>query len=71
MTRHYVVEVTDYHGDDASIDVCDHRPDGTVESGHTVYCIAIQRPDGVLAFIDWGYRSAEDAFGTWPNAERR
>jgi hypothetical protein len=62
----YIVAVDSFEGDVSAILVQD-------ESGAplpAVYCIARRdERTGVLQFVDYGYRSIEEARAAWPDAE--
>ena len=67
--RALIIEVTGFDAEDRSIVVNRTAPDG-IDNGSPakLYCAGVQRPDGVIALVDWGYLSRDEAFGAWPEA---
>ena len=62
----YIVAVDSFEGDVSAILV----RDDTGAPLPAVYCIARRdERTGVLQFVDYGYRSIEEARAAWPEAE--
>lgn len=62
----YIVKVDGFDGADFSIDVRDYE---LYSSNAALYCIAVPDPEtGVLEFVDYGYRTIEEARAAWPEA---
>ena len=62
----FIVAVDSFEGEQSVIEVRD--PNG--RPIQAVYCIARQNEKtGVLEFVDYGYRSIEEAREAWPDAQ--
>lgn len=61
----FIVEVDAFQGELRSIDV----RDASGSPVRAVYCVARRNGgSGVLEFVDYGYRSADEARAAWPAA---
>ncbi len=62
----FIVAVDAFEGDESAIVIHD-RNDATLS---VLYCIARQNDiTHVLEFVDYGYRSIEEARQAWPDAQ--
>ena len=62
----FIVAVDSFQGEQSAIVV----HDGAGSPVPVVYCIARQNEStGVLEFVDYGYRSIEEAREAWPEAQ--
>lgn len=60
IRRPFIVEVDGFEGESAGIEV---------RGGRVLYCIGVQdEQDGVIRFVDYGYRSIAEARAAWPEA---
>ena len=67
-----VVEVEGFVGDDGAIIVVDYDSDGKEPHKEPhLYCVGKLADDGVVRFVDWGYRSIEEARAAWPETVSR
>ena len=59
--RHYLVRVDEFEGEDTAIEITNPRDP-------FLYCVAVESSDepGVLVFVDFGYRTADEARQAWP-----
>lgn len=62
-----IVEVDEFDGEDSGIEI---RGAQTFRGGDgLLYCIGLQGNDGVIRFVDYGYRTPEEAKEAWAEAE--
>ncbi len=62
----YIVAVDSFEGENSSITVYDD----TGAPLSVLYCVARQNANtGIFEFVDYGYRSAEEAREAWPDAQ--
>ena len=64
MTRHVIVKLESYEGDDTFVRCGDDRQD-------FLFTVVAIEDSGAAEIVDGGYRSFEEALESWPDAQLR